>query len=302
MPRRMIEPDIWRNEKIGNLPDTGRLLFIGIFSSADDDGRLKASPKFLKATVFPYDNDKTDEQIRKLRDLCASLGLIRVYGKNGYEYLDIPGWEEHQKIRKDRYNPSKLPGFEKADNHMTPSGQPDDNQAATTGQPDDTQPTTTGKHSIVKSSLVKFSLGHEALPNGKAGGKPPGDAQELFDLWNSLGLIKHRKLTGDMTRAIKRATSRDFSAAEISQAMKNYAQIVNDEQCYFKYKWTLTDFLNRGLEKFVDLEVALNNYRRGPSGTKEEQHDRLQERRRGAESDAESYEWAEAPAERDDTS
>ena len=142
MPRRMIEPDIWRNEKIGNLPDTGRLLFIGIFSSADDDGRLKASPKFLKATVFPYDNDKTDEQIRKLMDLCASLGLIRVYSKNGQEYLDIPGWEEHQKIRKDRYNASKLPSFEKADNQM-----------ATIGQPDDNQLTTTGNHSIVKSSL-----------------------------------------------------------------------------------------------------------------------------------------------------
>ena len=88
------------------------------------------------------------------------------------------------------------------------------------------------------------------------------EVRELFDLWNSLGVIKHKKLTGDMTRAIK-AASRDFSAVEISQATKNYAQIVNDEQCFFKYRWTLKDFLKRGLEKFLDLEVALNNYRRG---------------------------------------
>ena len=88
--------------------------------------------------------------------------------------------------------------------------------------------------------------------------------KKLFDLWNSLGVIRHRKLTGDMTRAIK-AASRDFSAAEISQAMKNYAQIVNDERCFFKYKWTLEDFLKRGLRKFLDLEVALKNYGKGGS-------------------------------------
>ena len=100
-------------------------------------------------------------------------------------------------------------------------------------------------------------------PNGEEvySPKPADEIKVLFDLWNSLGLIKHRSLTGDMTRAIK-AASRDFSAAEISQAMKNYAHIVNDKQCYFKHKWTLKDFLNRGLEKFLDLEVALNNYRR----------------------------------------
>jgi len=70
------------------------------------------------------------------------------------------------------------------------------------------------------------------------------EVKEIYSLWNSLGVIKHRKLTGQVMRAIK-ATLRDFSAAEISQAMKNYA------------------LLKRGLEKFLDLEVALNNYRKG---------------------------------------
>ena len=92
--------------------------------------------------------------------------------------------------------------------------------------------------------------------------KDPSETEVLFDLWNTLGVVKHRKLSGDMTRAFK-ATSRDFTAAEISQAMKNYATIVNDEQCYFDYRWTLQDFLRRGLRKFLDLEVALNNYRKG---------------------------------------
>ena len=147
MPRRMIDSEIWRNEKVSNLPDAGRLLFIGIFSNADDDGRLKASPRFLKATIFPYDDGKTADQIRELRDQCAEPGLIRVYSKNGKEYLDIPGWEEHQKIRKDRYTPSKLPGYNEADNQM-----------ATQCQPMGNHPTTAGSHSIGEGRLGKFSI------------------------------------------------------------------------------------------------------------------------------------------------
>lgn len=144
MPRRMITPEICRNEKVASLPDAGRFLFIGIFSNADDDGRLKASPKFLKATIFPYDEDKTASQVTQLRDQCAVLGLIRLYSKNGTEYLDLPGWREHQLIRKDRYRPSKLPGFDEADEVWQPSG----NQVATSGL------RSIGEGRLVKSSLV----------------------------------------------------------------------------------------------------------------------------------------------------
>ncbi|MDO9580396.1 MAG: hypothetical protein Q7J06_07490 [Bacteroidales bacterium] len=257
----MITSEICRNEKVASLPDAGRFLFIGIFSNADDDGRLKASPKFLKATIFPYDEDKTADHVTQLRDQCAALGLIRLYSKNGTEYLDLPGWREHQLIRKDRYRPSKLPSFDEADEVWQPSG----NQMATSGL------RSIGEGRLVKSSLVKSNKPPYIPPLKGESNNQPEQAKELFDLWNSLGVIKHKKLTGDMTRAIK-AASRDFSAAEISQAMKNYAHIVNDKQCFFKYRWTLKDFLKRGLEKFLDLEVALSNYRRG--GVESEQQPR----------------------------
>jgi len=202
----MIEPEIWRNEKTGSLPDTGRLLFIGIFSSADDDGRLKASPKFLKATIFPYDNDKTDEQIRKLRDLCASLGLIRVYSKNGREYLDIPGWEEHQKIRKDRYNPSKLPSFDEADNQVATIGQPNDNQVATIGHP-----------SLVEFSLVESSR----TPKGARKKRAAPVVTEIFaEMKTYLGYpdrVKEDPIPsyGKEGQAIKRMLARGFTREEI---------------------------------------------------------------------------------------
>ncbi|MFW6116526.1 MAG: hypothetical protein ACOC6F_02255 [bacterium] len=156
MPRRMISPEIWRNEKVASLPDAGRLLFIGMFSNADDDGRLKASPRFLRATIFPYDNDKTDEQLRELRDRCARQGLIRVFSSDGQEYLDIPGWSQHQHIRKDRYSPSRLPGYCERGNQMTPKCPPSDNQTTPICQPCGNHLDTSGEPSAVKPSSGKY--------------------------------------------------------------------------------------------------------------------------------------------------
>jgi len=83
---------------------------------------------------------------------------------------------------------------------------------------------------------------------------------DIFDLWNTQGIIQHKKLTSEIKRAIE-IRLKDYSIDEICQAMKNYAEIVKDEQYYFKYKWTLKDFLKRGLEKFMDLDVAKQNYK-----------------------------------------
>jgi len=193
--------------------------------------------------------------VEELRNKCAGAGLIRLYTNGTQELLDIPGWHKHQHIRKDRYTPSELPSPEDC-KPLATKGQPSGNQLATSGLP------SIGEGRGVKSSLVKFKEPPCIPPLKGETNASSGQVKELFDLWNSLGVVKHKKLTGDMTRAIV-AASRDFSVAEISQAMKNYAHIVNDEECYFKYRWTLRDFLKRGLEKFLDLKVALGNYLKG---------------------------------------
>jgi len=150
--RRMISPEIWFNEKFASLPDPGRLLFIGIFSNADDDGRLKASPKYLKAHIFPYDENKTLDEITEMRDRLAEDGLIRVYSRNGTEYLDLPGWKEHQLIRQDRYKPSELPSFNGKDNELTTNGEPMTYQPTTNGEPSLSQ------SKSVKSNISKFNI------------------------------------------------------------------------------------------------------------------------------------------------
>jgi len=87
----------------------------------------------------------------------------------------------------------------------------------------------------------------------------------LFNLWNDLRIISHKKLTGDMKRAID-STRKDYSQEEIEQAMRNYAVIVKGTEYYFNHRWTLAEFLSRrhsnNIERFLDLEVAKSNFKK----------------------------------------
>jgi hypothetical protein len=82
--------------------------------------------------------------------------------------------------------------------------------------------------------------------------------EEIFEHWNSQGIIKHR-----FTKEIERAISgklRDYTVEEIKRAISNYAEVLRGD-FYFKYRWTLKDFLKRGIDKFLDGEIAKGNYR-----------------------------------------
>ncbi len=43
----MIDPGIWTDPDLGALSRDHRLIYIGTFSLADDEGRLKADPRLL---------------------------------------------------------------------------------------------------------------------------------------------------------------------------------------------------------------------------------------------------------------
>jgi hypothetical protein len=59
-----------------------------------------------------------------------------------------------------------------------------------------------------------------------------------------------------------------YNFEEVKNAITNYAIILKDDNYYFSYRWTLGDFLKRGIEKFMDLEIAKNNYRTDKSKPK----------------------------------
>lgn len=95
----MITPSIWTDEDFTAVPRDCRLLYIGIISNADDEGRMKGSPRALRLTIFPADK-VTDASVKTWRDTLARRRLVRLYVVDGQEYVDLPGWKKYQTIQR----------------------------------------------------------------------------------------------------------------------------------------------------------------------------------------------------------
>ncbi|GAI89517.1 unnamed protein product, partial [marine sediment metagenome] len=73
MPRRrMVDPLFWDDHYIATLTRDERILVLGCTGNADDEGRLKAHPAYLKASIFMYDDDLDASDVEKLRDSCLT--------------------------------------------------------------------------------------------------------------------------------------------------------------------------------------------------------------------------------------
>jgi len=51
----MINSELFRNVELGECEPMDRLLYIGMIVNADDEGRMRAHPKYLRAAIFPFD-------------------------------------------------------------------------------------------------------------------------------------------------------------------------------------------------------------------------------------------------------
>ncbi|MGY3359765.1 hypothetical protein ACVWZK_006428 [Bradyrhizobium sp. GM0.4] len=105
---RTIKPELPQSQSIGRLSRDARLLFIQLFTIADDAGRARAASRLLASLLYPYDDD-APTLIEGWLDELAQQKQIRRYVVDGSEYLEIVKWLEHQKI--DRPSASRLPAF-----------------------------------------------------------------------------------------------------------------------------------------------------------------------------------------------
>ena len=95
--RRMITPSFWTDDSVLELDVEARLLFIGMWNFADDDGIIANKPKQLKAQIYPGDN-YTHEQISEWLMSIHEQKLI-LFGNEG-QLIKIKGWSTYQKINR----------------------------------------------------------------------------------------------------------------------------------------------------------------------------------------------------------
>jgi len=106
---RTVKPEFWTDDLIGSLPRDARLLFIGSWNLADDEGRLRWSAPYLKGAVFPFDDDVLLPEVEIMMAALQDTGLIIAYvgGRSQQRLGFIRNFAKHQRIN--RPQPSKLP-------------------------------------------------------------------------------------------------------------------------------------------------------------------------------------------------
>jgi len=105
---RTVKPEFWKDEELALLPRDYRLFYIATWNEADDHGRLRGNPVYLKGVVFPYDEDFGPKEILAAIEALETRGkLIRYESAKGEKFIQLTQFSSHQKIDK-RY-PSKLP-------------------------------------------------------------------------------------------------------------------------------------------------------------------------------------------------
>lgn len=90
---RNIKPSFFKNEDLAECSAFARLLFAGLWTIADREGRLEDRPKRIKADILPYDTVDGEQLLAEL----AAKNFIARYEIEGNKYIQILTFTEHQK-------------------------------------------------------------------------------------------------------------------------------------------------------------------------------------------------------------
>jgi hypothetical protein len=107
---RTIKPDYWTDEAVVELEFWERLLFIGLWNFADDQGFLLYSPKRIKMQVFPADDVDVSRGLARLLEVSL-LEAFDVLSTPGAVLLRVKGWDKHQRVSNPaiaRFHPADL--------------------------------------------------------------------------------------------------------------------------------------------------------------------------------------------------
>lgn len=104
---RTIKPAFWDDELVGTMPATTRLVFVGLFSLADDEGRLHGSAVKVRSQLFAYDDTTSTADVEAALVQLHNARRIRLYGNGQQRYVEVLNFRKHQRI--DRPQRSQLP-------------------------------------------------------------------------------------------------------------------------------------------------------------------------------------------------
>ena len=96
---RTIKPKFWDDAKIGRISRDARLLYIGLWTFADDLGVVIADPVWLKSKIFPYDQIQI-QQLKAWLEMLEKTGFISHLTVKSESFYYLPTFSRHQVINR----------------------------------------------------------------------------------------------------------------------------------------------------------------------------------------------------------
>jgi hypothetical protein len=242
---RNIKPGFFLNDQLATIEPLGRLLFAGLWTLADREGRLDDRPKRIKAEILPYDDCDVDSLLAALE----GAGFIVRYTIAEQNYIQIINFKKHQNPHP-REVASIIPARPCPGNTQDMPSNIQDNALQQSGN---AIPSIPSGSSIPSENIYSLS------------------AHKVFTAWNSQGIIAHQELTPDIAKAIEAAVQ-THGIEKILLSIERYAQIYKDANYFFSYKWSLLKFLKQknALPDFLNGGCKWEDYvsrsRDGPGG------------------------------------
>lgn len=191
-----------------------------------------------------------ENKIRSTIKLFKETEMISVYPTNKYSIITVCNWSSYQRFfendegehqnaqQHDQQNIHQNNQQNILKNtHLQRIGDRQNNQQ---NNHTDNQQRTTNKN--VKNDKKKEDI-----------------YTDIFNHWLSKNIISHRKLTSKMKTKINSAL-KEYDIDSIKAAIDTYAEIVLNDKYWFTHKWSLDDFLQRGISKFENRDIAISNY------------------------------------------
>jgi hypothetical protein len=180
---RNIKPSYFKNEELAECEPLARILYAGLWTICDRDGRLEDRPARIKAEVLPYDVCNIDALLDQLDD----HNFILRYEIADQCCIQITTWSKHARPHKDEvsYGLPEIPeDFARSRKIFRPLA-------------------------LNASSLNASSLNAEETPLPPKGALAP---QEFLTAWNAVpAFCACKGLTGKRLRSFQaRARERDW--------------------------------------------------------------------------------------------
>lgn len=227
---RNIKPSFFSNEQLAEVSAEARLLFAGLWTIADREGRLEDRPKRIRAELFPYDNWDCDHLLSEL----ARIKVITRYTVDGRNCIWVNSFLRHQNPHpkeKDSTIPPLPCNYTASKRKEISSNLP---AVKRCGQE------MLNHESMNHESPIHESMNHESMNPAAAGDSYP----ESFDsFWNAYpkraGKRRGKEKTFRLWKAILAAERDSVTAAAKNYAMSSEAQegFARDPERFLAADW-----------------------------------------------------------------